>query len=103
MEKERRQMLSEGNSVEIAAIQEGVRSMEENIQDISKKLSKFPLVVSAALYKTICNALCTTSAFHNSEILQCFACGKGRDDQFHFLRCQCVSFIFQLPCAFMHI
>ena len=60
-------------------------------------------IFSSAFYKTICNALCTTSAFHSEIIPPCFACGKGSDDQFHFLRCAKVSFIFQLLPAFMHI
>ena len=33
----------------------------------------------------------------------CFACGKCTDDQFHFLRCPKVCYIFQLIPAFMHI
>ena len=74
-----------------------------DVEDISKSISKLPLVVSSVFYKVICNALCTTSAFHNSEILPCFACGKGRDDLFHFLRCSHVTYIFQLPRSFMHI
>ena len=72
------------------------------IKGLIKSFSKLPLVVSAAFFKTICNALCTTSASHNCEILPRFACGKGGDDLYHFLRCSKVAFIFQLPAAFAH-
>ena len=58
-----------------------------DIKALVKRFSKSPLIVSSAFFKTICNALCTTAAFHNDVISPCFAGGKGRDDQFHFLRC----------------
>ena len=35
--------------------------------------------------------------------MRCFACGKGRDDLCHFLRCPCFGFIFNLPPAFGNI
>ena len=46
------------------------------------------------------NALCTTSRIKNHDTLTCFACGKARDDLYHFLRCPYVGFIFGLPPAF---
>ena len=55
------------------------------------------------VFKTLCNSLCTTQAFHNDVVFPCFACGKCSDDQFHFLRCSKVSYLFQLTPAFMHI
>ena len=73
------------------------------IKHIVSSISKLPLVVSSAFYKTICNALCTTTAFHSDVIPPCFACGKGSDDQFHFLRCSKIAYIFQFLPAFMHI
>ena len=63
----------------------------------------YPLIVSVAFFKTICNSLCTTTAFHSEVIPPCFACGKCSDDQFHFLRCPKIAYVFQLTPAFMHI
>ena len=73
------------------------------IKSLIKSFSKLPLVGISSILKTVCNALCTTSAFHNCEILLCFACGKGRDALYHFLRYNKVAFILQLPEAFAHI
>ena len=32
--------------------------------------------------------------------LVCFACGKGKDELCHYMRCPCVAFIFKLPVAY---
>ena len=68
-----------------------------------KDVSRLPLIISATFIKVLCNALCTTARIKNSPTLKCFACGKGRDDLFHFLRCPRFGFIFNLPPAFGNI
>ena len=56
--------------------------------------------MTTTFHKILANALCTTSRIKNHDTLTCFACGKGRDDLYHYLRCPCVAFIFNLPVAF---
>ena len=68
-----------------------------------KDISHLPLVVTATFIKVLCNALCTIARIKNSPTLRCFACGKPRDDLFHFLRCSCFGFIFNIPPAFGNI
>ena len=58
------------------------------------------LCTTSAFHKILANALCTTARIKNHDTLTCFACGKGRDDLYHYLRCPCVAFIFKLPVTF---
>ena len=43
---------------------------------------------------------CTTARIKNHDTMKCFACGKARDDLYHYLRCPHVAFIFNLPPIF---
>ena len=82
-----------------ASLQKNLISPKE-INSILKSLARQPFIISATFHKVLCNALCTTTRIKNHPTLTCFACGKARDDLFHFLRCPCVAFIFDLPPAF---
>ena len=72
----------------------------KEIDLVLKSLAKHPFILSATFHKILTNALCTTARIKNHETLTCFACGKGRDDLYHYIRCPCISFIFGLPPAF---
>ena len=69
----------------------------KQVSDILQTLSDSPFIWSSTFIKVLTNAMCTTSRIKNHPTLCCFACGKGRDDLFHFLRCPHVAFIFNLP------
>ena len=75
------------------------------ISSILSSLAKHPFILSATCIKGLTNALCITSRIKNRDTLQCFACGKYRDDLYHFIRCPYVAFIFSLPPAYgtLHI
>ena len=73
---------------------------ESQINDVLKSFSRQPFIISATFHKILTNALCTTSRIKNHPTLTCFACGKARDDLYHFIRCPAVAFIFNLSPAF---
>ena len=67
------------------------------MQKFLGQISSLPSLLTIAFIKVICNALCTSSRIKSGKVLKCFACGGGRDDLFHFLRCPEFCFIFDLP------
>ena len=73
---------------------------ETQIKDIYQSVARQPFILSVTFHKILSNALCTTSRIKNHDTLKCFACGKGRDDLYHYPRCPCVAFIFILPNVF---
>ena len=85
------------------ASKQKVVASPKQLKDFLHKLASFPLVISVSYIRVLTNALCTTTRIKNSPTLPCFACGKGRDDLYHFLRCPYFSFIFQLTPAFGNI
>ena len=76
-----------------------ILSLKE-IDCILKSLARKPFILSATFHKILTNALCTTARIKNHPTMTCFACGKARDDLYHFLRCPYVAFLFNLPPAF---
>ena len=72
----------------------------KQVDSILTSLSDSPFLLSTTFINVLTNALCTTSRIKNHPTLKCFACGKYRDDLYHFLRCPYVAFIFKLPPAF---
>ena len=72
----------------------------KEIETITKSLSRTPFIVTSTFHKVLANALCTTSRIKTHDTLTCFACGKGRDDLYHYIKCPRISFIFGLPPAF---
>ena len=73
---------------------------EIQIKDIYQSVARQPFILSVTFHKILTNALCTTSRIKNHDTLKCFACGKGRDDLYHYLRCPCVASILKLPNVF---
>ena len=88
------------SSLSYKASLQKIRLSTTDIDSILKSLAKHPFILSATFHKILTNALCTTSRIKNHPTLACFACGKSRDDLYHFLRCPHVAFIFKLPPAF---
>ena len=84
----------------VKAAKQKILLTPDQISEALKDLSSEPFILSATFHKVLTNALCTTSRIKNHPTLYCFACGKSRDDLFHFLRCPHVGFIFPLPHAF---
>ena len=82
-----------------ASLQKILLSSKE-IDLILKSLARKPFILSATFHKVLTNALCTTARIKNHVTLQCFACGKARDDLYHYLRCPYIAFLFKLPPAF---
>ena len=72
----------------------------KQIDEVYKSLARAPFILTVTFYKILTNSLCTTSRIKNQATLRCFACGQGRDDLYHYLRCPCVAFIFHLPAMF---
>ena len=87
------------------ASKQKVVASPKQLKDFLHKLASFPLVISVSYIRVLTNALCTTTRIKNSPTLPCFACGKGRDDLFHFLRCPWFTFCFGLPLSYgpLHI
>ena len=75
----------------------------KDYEKVIKKVGRLPFVVSMAFNKVLANGLCTTARIKNHSTNFCFACGKFRDELYHYLRCPSVSFIFGLPNAFGNI
>ena len=71
------------------------------VKEVLGVASSISMHVAHVFLAFITNSLCTSHRIKskNSEELYCFACRRGPDDLFHFVRCRHCQYLFGVPHA----